>query len=401
MNLTPFEQLLHASIGLDVASVGAQSIERAVLARMRALALTDAEAYWQRVCLPGLERQLLIEAVVVPETWFFRDPQAFVALAAHAQDWLQRHPEASLHVLSVPCSTGEEAYSIAMALLDAGIQAARFRVTAVDISEHALELARAGSYGRNAFRSGDLAFRDRHFLQVGSSHHVRERVRAQVDFQRGNLLTPGLLPDGTRAAAVFCRNLLIYFDRATQARALEMLQRLLEPDGALFVAPSEAGLALQSGFDSLGVPLAFGFRRQRPGAKVAPPPRVRKTPPPERPRAPAPTAKPKVAIASSGLEDARALADSGQLAAAMLACQRLLQEHPASAEAHYLYGLVRDAAGSHALAAQQYRKALYLDPAHHEALVHLALLLEHQGDLDGARRLRERLDRRARTDSQS
>ncbi len=395
MNITAFEQLLHASIGLDVASVGAQSIERAVQSRMRALGLTDVDAYWQRVCLPGLERQLLIEAVVVPETWFFRDPQAFVALSAHAQDWLLRNPEACLRVFSVPCSSGEEAYSIAMALLDAGIDPARFRVTAVDISERALELGKAGSYGRNAFRSGDLGFRDRHFVQVAGGHQVRDCVRAQVDFQRGNLLDPLLFPDGTRAGAVFCRNLLIYFDRATQARALDMLQRMLEADGVLFVAPSEAGLVLQSGFDPLGVPLAFGFRRQRAGAPVAPLPPAPRTAPPPAPRPVAPTAGPRRVPASS-IEQARALADSGQLDAATQACRQLLKEHPANAEAHYLYALVSDAAGAPALAAQHYRKALYLDPRHHEALVQLALLLEHQGDLEGARRLRERLSRRAR-----
>ena len=200
-----FEALLHSVIGLDSASVGSRTIERAVQTRMRACALSQVEDYWQRVALPGAERQHLVEAVVVPETWFFRDPQAFVALATLLQQRLSRDPQSVMQVLSIPCSTGEEPYSIAMALLDAGVNPARFRVEAIDISEGALKQARLACYGRNAFRSADLGFRARYFVATPEGYQLNERVRAQVSFRRGNLLDPSLFTDAACPAAVSAR----------------------------------------------------------------------------------------------------------------------------------------------------------------------------------------------------
>lgn len=103
-----FERLLQEAIGLDAASIGSGAVERAVRARMQACASSDLESYWQHVRNGGPELQLLIESVVVPESWFFRDRQAFVALAARAQQHRARHPQARLLVLSIPCAGGEE-----------------------------------------------------------------------------------------------------------------------------------------------------------------------------------------------------------------------------------------------------------------------------------------------------
>ena len=107
--------------------------------RQSACHLGDVHAYLERVRVSGTELQALIEAVVVPETWFFRDRHAFVALARLArEEWLPSHREGALALLSLPCSTGEEPYSMAMALLDADVPANRFRVDAVDISTRSL-----------------------------------------------------------------------------------------------------------------------------------------------------------------------------------------------------------------------------------------------------------------------
>ena len=135
MVLADFENLLKETMGLDVASIGSSAIERAVEKRLLACELQETHAYWERVRASEAELQELIEAVVVPETWFFRDREAFAALALTVyEDWLGAHPEDHLRLLSLPSSTGEEPYSMAIALLDAGFPANRFRVDAVDIS---------------------------------------------------------------------------------------------------------------------------------------------------------------------------------------------------------------------------------------------------------------------------
>ena len=107
--------------------------------------------------------------MVVTETWFFREKQPFAALVRLViEEWLPAHPTGKLRLLSVPCSSGEEPYSMAMALMDAGFLAARFEISAVDISSRALAFAQRAIYGRNSFRGADLEFRARHFRIVPS-----------------------------------------------------------------------------------------------------------------------------------------------------------------------------------------------------------------------------------------
>jgi hypothetical protein len=104
-----------------------------------------------------------------------------------------------------------------------------------------------------------LGFRDRHFESKAHGYHVAEAVRWQVHFEQGNLLAPGFQPEAEIYDVIFCRNLLIYFDRATQDRAIKVLERLLTK-GFLFVGPSETGLLLSHDFVSAKVSLAFAFR---------------------------------------------------------------------------------------------------------------------------------------------
>jgi len=262
MVLADFENLLKETMGLDVASIGSSAIERAVEKRLLACELQETHAYWERVRASEAELQELIEAVVVPETWFFRDREAFAALALTVyEDWLGAHPEDHLRLLSLPSSTGEEPYSMAIALLDAGFPANRFRVDAVDISACALARAGHAVYGKNSFRGKELGFRDRHFEATAHGYRLSDAVRRQVQFQQGNLLAAGFLPGVESYDVIFCRNVLIYFDRAARDRALNVLVRLLTPKGVLFVAPSETGLLLSHNFIPTNMPRAFAFRK--------------------------------------------------------------------------------------------------------------------------------------------
>lgn len=407
--LTEFADLLKRVMGLDAASIGVPAIERAVQQRVAACGLKDAGAYLERVRASADELQELIEAVIVPETWFFRDREAFAALARLVYDeWLQTHPAGVLRVLSLPCSTGEEPYSMAMALLDAGFPAERFRIDALDISARALTHARRALFGRNSFRGGDLDFRERHFTPAGTGWQVAEAVRQQVEFRQGNLLDAYLQPGAENYDVVFCRNLLIYFDRATQDRAIATLTRLLAPKAWLFVGPSETGLLLSHAFVSAKVPLAFAFRQAgvalpepptngHPAPRRLPPVRV-VTPAREMPfssflvRSSVAVAEPP-AKSKAGIDHAMQLADQGRLVEAAKECETHLHAHGPSAKAFYVMGLVRDASGSHAEAAEYYRKALYLDPQHHEALGQLAFLLDGQGDKAGAKVMNDRARR--------
>jgi len=185
------------------------------------------------------------------------------------EEWLPRNPDGPIRLLSAPCSTGEEPYSLVMALLDAGLPARRIRVDAIDISERALERARHGVYAKNAFRGVDLGFRERHFEITGEGARISDVVRDCVHFQQGNLLDTGLLAAAPVYGVIYSRNLLIYFDPPAQRRAAQALRRMLSPAGWLFVGPSEPPLLTAHGFALARLPMAFALRA--PLEQSAPP----------------------------------------------------------------------------------------------------------------------------------
>jgi chemotaxis protein methyltransferase WspC len=211
--------------------------------------------------------------------------------------------------------------------------------------------------------------------------------------------------------------LLIYFDQPTQQQVFEVLKRLTHVDGVLFIGPAEGSLLGRFGMRSIGIPQSFAFSRQsapEPLATFVPTPLplpvqqpVRSvTPPPVRSR-PFATVVPMPQVAATPsnttpsdaatlLVNIAALANEGKSAEARAACESYLRSHEPVAQVFYWLGLLSDVAGSALEAQGFYRKALYLEPQHPDALMHLAALLQSQGDTAGARRLQARAARSER-----
>ncbi|MBV7570110.1 protein-glutamate O-methyltransferase CheR [Pseudomonas sp. PDM27] len=409
-----FFDFLKERIGLDVTSVGPAIIERAVRQRSVAAQAASADEYWRTLQGSRDEQQALIEAVIVPETWFFRYPESFATLAKLASKRLAEiNNLRALRILSLPCSTGEEPYSIAMALLDAGLKPHQFKVDGMDVSPLSVDKARRALYGKNSFRGDDIAFRDRHFIAEGDGYRLDPRVQEQVRLQVGNLLDPALLAGEPPFDFVFCRNLLIYFDQPTQKQVFEVLKRLTHDDGVLFIGPAEGSLLGRLGMRSIGIAQSFAFSRQgtaEPESLPAFVPTPLPVPQPLRNRPVAPVRSrpfasvvplapvPKISGTDTAvlLANIAGLANEGKSAEAKAACESYLRSHEPVAQVFYWLGLLSDVAGNVLEAQGFYRKALYLEPQHPEALMHLAALLQAQGDAAGARRLQERAARSAR-----
>ncbi|APD13273.1 CheR family methyltransferase [Pandoraea pulmonicola] len=463
------ERLLRDTMGLDAETLGANAVERAVRARLAAIPAHDEgiaadSMYWQRLQQSPQELQALIEAVVVPETWFFRHREAFATLAQMARDEQAARRGTvregqPLRLLSLPCATGEEPYSMAMALFDAGFDTGGFTIDALDISERALAIAREGVYGRNSFRGppATLLFRDRHFTPLGESYRVIDALRSPVRWHAGNLFDASLVERLGTFDFVFFRNVLIYFDRETQQRAIALLMRLMRMGATLFAGPAEGGTLTSNGLISTGHAQAFSFRVAGPISDTAPTAanvsrvpgtldpvsavlpagspgtfgtlgavsavlqrRTHITQVAQLPHAHTSSARPlapasasvrvaRSATASSAvapnartggnaadgalLEQAQAAADGGDFTRAVALCRNVLATDRANAQAEYLLGLVDDARGDAQGAMIHYRRALYLEPNHYEALVHCAAQLDARGDAAGARRLLDRAER--------
>ena len=375
---------------------------------MKNLGLRRPEDYEQLLKRSQTEWNELVESVIVTETWFFRDAAVFAALVRLArEEWLPAHPRMPMRLLSIPCASGEEPYSLVMALLDAGVPPARFHIDAVDISARALARAARGVYGKNSFRGTDLTFRDRYFQPCHGGFLLHSSVRDCVHFHRSNLFSDDFLFGQHRYDFIFCRNLLIYFDRPTQRKALERIGRLLSPSGIIFVGPVEQPFVLNHGFVSADLPKASacrkaapGLRRQRPIRSSHPPAHLAASPPrgaselqpAASHRLPPPAVANRSPASPPDLEIARRLADAGGLNEAAEICEAHLRQSKVSAQAYYLLGLVREARGDPG-ALDCYRKALYLEPDHYESLLQMALLSQKNGDPARARALRTRAQR--------
>jgi len=434
---------LAEAAGLDAGVLGAGALDAAVRARCAALAVDEASLV-DRLRRDPAEAESFLAGLLVHETWLFRDRVPFELLGSIAAR-AARSGTLPLRILSFPCATGEEAWSIAATLLDAGLAPADFRVLACDLEPGALRTARRGVYPQRAFRgTGDLRAA-RLFpptREADGCVAAPPDARPSVEFRRANLLDVAELRGEGPFDAVFCRNALVYMTPAARARVVEGLRRILAPGGVLVVGHSEVPTLLARGFAAVGPPGAFavaptpvtgevaallpdGARSPRPERESARPdgsaargrdPRLHSPAPASSAPEPGPgspvaastgvvhaagSVRPQGA-ASAGvatiagpetLEEARRLADAGHLLPAERLLREVLRHRPDSAEAHLLLGVLLVAGRSEAEARLALERALYLDPGCEEALLHLAALAERGGDAIHAARLRARAGR--------
>lgn len=397
--------LLEQSIGLTVSSIGSSTFQRALNNRKNFLGIADDEAYLEKLTVSYMELRRLVEEVVVPETWFFRDQEPFTFL----MDYVHKSPKDFsldiLRILSLPCSTGEEPYSIAMTLLQAGLKPSSFYIDAVDVSNKSLATARLGIYKQNSFRTKNLDFRDNFFHKIPQGYSLNNTVREKVRFVQGNILQPGFVDSLGLYDVVFCRNLLIYFNKDSQAQAIKGIYDLLVPDGLFFTGHSEAGLFLGSMFSPVTHSRAFAFNKQQKKEQSAQggglksrekvteeTAEVLSRPKLKRPRHVRKQSQPSGTDQQDDFSSVQKLADMGQLEEAARLCEKHIQQLNPSAKWYYLLGVISDSQGKPDQAKKHFRKAVYLDPGNVESLVQLSLLAERAGLVETA----ENYKRRAR-----
>lgn len=372
------ESVLRRTIGLDPVTVGATRLELAVRDRMAACGITDRAAYATHLVASGDELQELIEAVVVPETFFFREPAALATLADMVRNGdLLAAPGQPLEVLSLPCASGEEPYSIAIALLAAGCASESFCIDGVDVNRKAVRRAREATYGAGSFRV-DAARYAEWFEKTADGTTVRPDVRDVVRVEQGNVLAPDFAPPRALYDAIFCRNLLIYFDVQAQQRTLTLIARHLRPGGVLFVAAADAFAVRQAAFAPIAIDAACAFRpraaaigvpRGQPSIKGV-------TGRSDRALTPAATSTGAPRTSAEGHDDTAAADAAG-----------------ANPQLYVLLGAMHESKGDIVQAEECYRRAVYLQPDRADALLHLSLLYQQRGDDQGAARLRTRAQR--------
>lgn len=386
-------ELIEHRTGLTARSLGGSDVlQRTVNGEMQAAGIRSAAEFYTHVLGDDRAWNRLIDRIVVPETFFLRHPESFLFLT----NWAKAHLEKAdrLRILSLPCSTGEEAYSIAAHFSDAGIPWARTEILGVDLSPAAVKAARTAEYSSNAFRGVENEFLGRHFQPHGDRLRLNESLRSRVHFETGNLLNLAYVPG--EWDVILCRNLLIYFAAETQERSLSRLRAMLSPNGLLMLGPAEAPLASSLGWESVRSPMTFCFRKM-PAAScqaAASPPRPLLAKPIQSPvpsaRRSAPRLQEHRPDPTPSLVEVRKLANAGQLAAATKILDQYNAANSPCSESKFLQGLLAEAANQLEDAEHAYRRAIYLSPRDPEILSHLALLLESLNRHDAARQFRRR-----------
>lgn len=237
-------QLLLSETGISLGENKVNLVYSRLAKRLRALGLKTFREYCDLIQSPNgeTERGEMIAALTTNVTRFFREQHHFDHLKSEILPPLVAFAKKGgrVRVWSAACSSGQEPYSIAMTILSVMPDAGRYdiKVLATDIDPNMIAFGQEAIYPDSAVDSIPAALRSRWFLSNGSgAFKAGDELRGLVSFRRLNLI--GSWPMTGRFHAIFCRNVVIYFDHDTQAKIWERMAPLLEPGGALYIGHSE------------------------------------------------------------------------------------------------------------------------------------------------------------------
>jgi chemotaxis protein methyltransferase CheR len=236
-------RMIYGRAGIALASSKRDMVYNRLARRLRALGIKRFDNYLDDLEADTAhpEWQQFVNALTTNTTAFFREGHHFPVLAGLLRERIANHAPS---IWCSAASTGEEPYSIAMTVADAlGSQSSRVRIVASDLDTQVLATAAAGIYPEARVEQVEPACLRRHFQRGAGARagmvRVRPELRRMVEFTQVNLLHNRLPVEGP-FDAIFCRNVLIYFDRATQAEVVRRFAPLLRPDGLLFIGHSES-----------------------------------------------------------------------------------------------------------------------------------------------------------------
>jgi chemotaxis protein methyltransferase CheR len=353
---------------------------------VRALSQGQLEDEWQK----------LLAAITVKESYFFRTPQHFQALAQWVIPQLVQARQATrvLRFWSAGCARGEEPATLAMVLAEHQLLAGwSWSILATDVDEEALAQARQGLYSERAVASVPAPLKARYFTPQGELWAFSPRLSQRISYRPLNLVAEPFPAFAQPFDVVFLRNVLIYFRLSSQQRVLAHMAESLAPDGFLFLGPAETVWQVSDRFVPVDLGDCFAYRPRLPQApKGEPkafrprPPQPPPPPPPSKPLAPRPS-PPSPPEPVEPLAAVVELVVAGQLTQAQAALRRVLAANPADAQAHALEGYLQEVSGNPEAAICAFRAALYLEPELFQARLFLAHTLRRLGQ--GARALAE------------
>jgi chemotaxis protein methyltransferase CheR len=249
--------LFSSRIGVQLGPESRFAMERRLRERLAILKLTTFAEYYQYLRFnpaAGAEWEEATELLTTNETYFFREDYQLRSFKNEVLPILisQAKARRRLSIWSAGCSTGEEVYTIAILLSESlGLTGWELRVYGSDISKRCIAAARRGVYGQASFRAMPDDYKRRYFVEKSDGFYVTERIRAVCHFGQMNLLEEEKARLLGRADAVFCRNVMIYFDTYARKRVIDIFAERLYPGGVLLLGHSESLLNVSTAFELL------------------------------------------------------------------------------------------------------------------------------------------------------
>lgn len=240
-------------------------LERRVSERMKRTC-TDLSRYLTLLDRDPHERQLLVNAVTINETYFYREEHQLRSLAEDILPLViaRKRPGDLVRIWSMPCSTGEEPYSIALWLLENWplVDAYNIEIVGSDIDTHALDTAREARFGSRSLSRLSPTVLNAYFEpELGHRRKLIDDIRESVLFTQANLTDPASVIAQGKFDVVLCRNLLIYFDEQSRLRAAQNLHDALVEGGFLLLGHSESMARIDERFELVRLGSAIGYRR--------------------------------------------------------------------------------------------------------------------------------------------
>jgi chemotaxis protein methyltransferase CheR len=246
--------IIHDETGLSFGDASRFFLEKRIETRMAARQAATALDYLHLLLYDadrGREWDALIAVITTNETYFMREERQ---LRCFQRDILPSLAEAAtqrkVRIWSAGCSSGEEAYTIAMLVRETpGFPLSNTEIFATDINARVIQRAKEGIYGENSFRGTDQAFKRRWFEEVSPGHfRVADSLRQQVTFGRFNLFDTARYAFLSPFDVIFCRNVIIYFDLEAKVRVIERFHDKLRPGGYLLLGHSESLISITDKF---------------------------------------------------------------------------------------------------------------------------------------------------------
>jgi chemotaxis protein methyltransferase CheR len=250
-------ELFADRFGIQLAPEARMSVERRLRERLGVRGHASFLEYYQFLKwnpAAGEEIDEAVELLTTHETYFFREDYQLRAFRDELLPMLAELAKTRrrLAIWSAGCSTGEEAYTIAIIVRESGLfEGWDVRVYGSDVSKRCVAAARRGVYGPGAFRTTPDASRDAYFVRKSDGFHVVDAIRAMCHFGQVNLLDDERTRLVGRVDAIFCRNVLIYLEQSARRRVIDMFQERLFPGGVLLLGHSESLLNVSTAFELL------------------------------------------------------------------------------------------------------------------------------------------------------